>query len=582
LPSLLALALVKASAKTPEAFLGELSAATASVDRKALEALFQDPARDCPYLFEMAASRGGMGKVQVCLLPSPPGWKGYGRLWAVFHTKQMIEEGHDPVYRVDDTPNGLRLGREIPEDDLAGWRIKRASYRAELDPARSAINVQADVSLTGGGPRALPFRVNDFYRFGSGTAEETQTSFVLPRAGQLVRAGSLLIPWTARPAKQYRFAYSGTLPSGPDDEIVKNAAYVTAWWLPSLGRLPFTVESTVEGPENWMTRAEGVPLGSWRRNGKRVSKFACDLPISFPKIVAGEYVAAAKDRSFAIYQLAPLNVPAAQRDLIAPKEAAAFYESTLCPLPFKGYECYEADKFYGIESYSHTLLQRDVTHFISHEMGHSYFGGYVPCTYVHDSWNEGVTQYFDSVLYQHDKDRTLEYGLRTLQIRVPLSQMAVPWANGSATYWRGAYVMKMLEDEIGLPAVLRACRAMVMERRGIDTRWADLRPYFERAAKTDLGWFWRQWIESAQFPTLEIQSSQVNPSGAGFRSVVRVVQSGTPAPYRLRFALNVGETTKSVTMDRNVQVFAVQSIKKPHNFSIEILPFTLAKVLQKS
>jgi aminopeptidase N len=142
--------------------------------------------------------------------------------------------------------------------------------------------------------------------------------------------------------------------------------------------------------------------------------------------------------------------------------------------------------------------------------------------------------------------------------------------------------MKMLEDEIGLPAVLRACRAMVMERRGIDTRWADLRPYFERAAKTDLGWFWRQWIESAQFPTLEIQSSQVNPSGAGFRSVVRVVQSGTPAPYRLRFALNVGETTKSVTMDRNVQVFAVQSIKKPHNFSIEILPFTLAKVLQKS
>ena len=560
-------------ATPPQDLLREASVAVQEGSRRKVEALFAYP-DGARYLFQMAANRGGLSHLKVAMIPTPPGWKNAGSYWMVFHTVQMIEEDHDPVYEVDGTPAGLKVGREIPEDDLDDCRIKSQSYTAMIRPADSSVTVSTQVSFHGRPSRALQLRLNDDYVLDMPNVVVAGGSDIpSPKPGDLVRAGSLLIPWTVHPSQNMQFSYHAVLPKGQDDQITDNSAYVTAWWLPSLGRLPFTVKAMIAAPRDWVVRAEGNPVKvSVLGQQPSVSVFDCNLPISFPKIVAGKYNLEAQQvvdgESFKIFQLDPVNPKLAQTDLQHMVAAAQFYQSVLGPLPFKGYECYDADRYYGIESYSHTLLQRNVTHFLSHEMGHSYFGGLAPCPYVHDTWNEGVTEYIDSVALLNDADRTLEGGLATVKLAVPLSQMNIPWANDSATYYRGAYVVKMLEAEIGKPNVLKALSLIAHERIGKDTRWADLRQYFERTGNEKLDWFWRQWVDGATFPHLTLKTGSAG---------VEIDQTGTAQPYRLRFAVRYKDggnwVEKPVTMDSASVQVQVPSGTKPE---LKLFPYTLA------
>lgn len=531
----------------------------------------------------MAASRGGLKKVKVAILPAPPGWpRGF---WAIFHAPQTIEEDHDPVYRLVADRWGFQIGPEIPEDDLGGWRIRSQTYHATLTPSESKVAVDVRLKLHGGSLRAPIFRLNDNFEISEPVVTATDTYIPHPSKGQVVRAGSLLIPWTSRPSKSLRFRYEAVLPRSNEDEITDKDAFVTAWWLPSLGRLPFTVESKITAPAFWKIRAEGFQISQVSNGVVQTSCFSCRLPISFPKIIAGRYKdmasAVVDGDQFHVFQLEPRDQSRANRDLLAMERAAAFYRVNLERLPFHGYECYDADRYYGIESYSHTLLQRNVTHFISHEMGHTYFGGIVPCPYVNDSWNEGLTEYIDSVVLLDNADHSLERGFRSINIDVPLSRMPVPWNYEDASYYRGCYVMKMLEWEIGSDKVMAALKSLVHDRVGRDTRWDDLRSYFERAGGENLGWFWRQWVDAAEFPTLDCWAES-HPTAAGWTIQVKIAQSGTAAPFRIRALIRATEggrpREQQVLLTSSTATFKLKTETKPEKVQVLAFPFTLARV----
>jgi hypothetical protein len=579
---------------TPAAFLAALNDALIARGAAELRADFAYPDVDSPYLFQMAKDRHGLNHLTAAMIPAPPGWTNHAQYWAIFHTFQDIEEDHDAVYEVLPAVDGFRLGHEVREDDLNGLHVLSEAYRAKLTPESNRVDVDVTVNIGKGTLNRAPvFRVNDVYVFGKQPTPvkvivADQTSIPKPTPGSLVRAGSLLIPWTTQPQSTYQFAYSGILKTLEEDKIGPTAAYVTAWWLPSLGRLPYTVNGEIDAPKAWTVRGEGIQTGVVEDGDRRVTSFNCDLPISYPKVIGGKYTLAAKKevagQTFKVFQLDPVEPERANRDLDNMVAAAAFFQSKFGPLPFPGYECYDADSYYGIESYSHTLLQRNITHFISHEMGHSYFGGIVPCTYVHDSWNEGVTEYVDSVLLLGDRDRSLESALSTIDIATPLSAMPVPHDLSGASYWRGCYVMKMLEAEIGQDKVIQALATMVHDRRGLDTRWRDLRPYFEEVSHTSLGWFWDQWIDNAQFPTLSVTEVTPVKTENHWHTLVTVLQLGTPHPFRLRFSLtfNVRGTkqTKQVQLDRDFDDFTFDSDAQPTDVRIEAFPLTLAHLKQ--
>lgn len=590
IPTLILTAVFGQAPASPVEFLAALNAAVQSSVRDKVRALFAYPDADTPYLFDMAARRGGLSKLHASMIPTPPGWEGRGSYWAVIHTFQDIEEDHDPVYEVYAGESGFKLGHEVQEDDLAGWRVKRETFTAHLLTTDNRVQVRATVDLQPGTANRAPiFRLNDVYKLtDTRVVDGGDDKVPSPPANSTVRAGSLLIPWTTKPASSYDFTYAATLDRPTEDKVTPNIAFVTAWWLPSLGRLPYTFRGTIVAPDTWTVRSEGVQVSRVNSHDEQTTVFECDLPISYPKVIGGLYKVAAEQtvgsQVFRIYQIDPIDQPRADGDLNAMIAAAKFFQSKLGPLPFAGYECWDADSYYGIESYSHTLLNRRITHFISHEMGHSYFGGLAPCPYVHDSWNEGVTQYVDSVLLLKNADHSLEQALATLDVKTPLSDMAVAHGYEGASYWRGCYAMKMLEFEIGPDKVVDALANLVRMRKGADTRWNDLRPFFERAGNTQLDWFWDQWINGDTFPTLHVDDVDATQRDRGFRTFVRVRQTGTAKPFRLKFALafRVGADwqEKVYDLDTKSAILDFDSNVRPNDIELRVLPYTLARVEQ--
>lgn len=588
--------LIAASSQTTvDSFAASLHQAVSSGVQARVESMFARPA-DAAYLFRMAQRRGGIPqlKVYVVKAPGPPVEAGY---WAVFSARQDLEDDHDFVVPLLRTETGFQLGREIPESYSMGYGIKHVDIDARFAPTEGRITVRSDVMLTWNtkavnGP--LVMRLNQPYNLEKAWADGKEISVLNAKpgvpaaasAGTALKAGGLVILAEPKQLKTVALQYSGIVDSPGEDKIKPSVAFVTGWWVPGIGRLPHTTKTRITGPADWEMFSEGEPIdvppsSAGFRTGpaEETVAYRCDVPISYPKIVAGKYTMMGErtvdGRLYRSYQLVNLSPERAKKDLDLIEDSIKFFEKTLGPFPFKRYFCVDADTYYGIESYSYTLLRDTITtRFVTHEIGHTYFGGVVPNTYVHDSWNESLTQYVDSVLYANNRDRSLQTGLGSIGLPVPLSKMGIPHEHGSATYFRGAYVMRMLENEIGLENVVAGMQRLVISRIGRDTRWDDLRSYFEEASGKELKWFWDQWVHASIFPTLKIKSvSSVQREGK-FRTFVTVEQSGTDRLYKLKFDVTASrfDKAKSVRVDLsgNQTTVTIDTDEKPDTISLGI------------
>lgn len=584
-------ALLAASFQTrseAQTLLDNLRLALAGGTRAKVEQFFVRP-EDARGLWEMAEDRGGLRNLRLAVIPAPPGWTEAGPYWAIFHARQDIESYTDKVFALALTADGAKLGKERKVWIAKSARIAHQKLDVRLTPEANRADIKATTRISRlAGEASILFGLGDPYTVTLAKAGDSPLPIVqvtdkvvpAPKAGELVRAGSLMVVWGPPPGTEtYAFEYSGVVNSPNEDKITPSVAYLTSWWAPTIAQWPFTTETTIQAPADWVVRSEGVPIGP--------TSYRCDVPISFPKVIGGKYRLAAertdRGKTFRAWHLGTVDKARGERDVQIMADACKFFEDRLGPFPFPGYECFDADTYYGIESYSYTLLNyRYTTRFVSHEMGHTYFGGLVPCAYIDDTFNESLTQYVDSVLRSNNADRTLETGLRSINVPVSLSQMNIAHANNNATYMRGAYVMRMLENEIGLEAVLAGLKAMVADRVGKPTVWADLRAYFEKASGKNLDWFWSQWIDGATFPTLEVGAVEVIPRGDRSTAVVTVRQKGTDG-YRLRFKVRVTGPTgqvaeKVVVLGSAYQEFQIDAEFRPVEVSIDVFGYCLAAV----
>lgn len=570
------MAVALAQQASPTVFLANLNSNVNVAEPSKIRTFFANPA-DADYFLEMK-SRDREAPLTVHLTDAPKGWESFGKRWVVISKHQDIEQDHDPIYPLLETAEGFKLGAEIKEFE-PGRRAQPTSLTAwvNLRPADHAAEIQARLRVKKSNDDAIILRLNPAYE--------------LIGAGNIRRAGSILM-WEPKPTEtELNLRYRVRLDRESEDQIHSTHAYLTAYWTPSLSRLPCITDVTISGPKDWQLRSEGVnvPVASWpftKVAGNQTVRYRCEVPISYPKVTGGAYVLAAQatdaGKSFKVWQFEPINKTRADRTLANMIQARKELEERLIPWPFPGYECFDGKNFYGIESYSYTILDPSISvRYVAHEMGHTYFGGLAPCAYVEDTWNEGVTTYVDDVLTGRLVDQPLRSAYSTNGVEVALKDLHVAWSYNNLSYSRGAYVMSMLEREIGLPAVLKGLRAIVTEERGKNTTWASLRPHFEKAAGgIDLGWFWNQWINNGKFPAVTLLDHQ-NLDGKTF---VNLVQSGTPKPFRLKLELRfmAGTEVKArrvVTVSDAKEKLTISGLGfSPSSVEIQPIPFTLARI----
>lgn len=530
-----------------------------------------------------------------------PAPKGYGKpseWWIIFHKFQLVEELCDRVHPIVQTPNGWRLGAEVPEGVETPFRIEQHDIEIWFEPkSRSARFRNAfTVRRTAPDDRALLMRLNAPYKVKSAKLGGKSIPLLLfegesqpqpPTQGAWMgRAGGLLWLQSDQPLPdqlQIEIEYEGTVWFLPNDRISEKYALLCSYWYPHIGRLPARHRVTMHVPPDWIAIGQGELQGEERTESEYRATWQNDLPVCFFSVVAGPFQIGAETRSqrsnrlIRVYQL---RIEKSRAEQIARKVAQGmdFFEQHFTPFPYSHYYVVETPDFgfSGLEAYSFTFLDPAISLWAcTHELAHSWWGGIVPNTYLNSIWNESMTQYSDSVLFQNDADHTLSMGAASISTgrTVPVGRANVPrdTVMALAGYLRGAYVLRMLEYEIGRDKMLEAMRLFARKRAGQASEWNHFLQAVNEATGDDYRWFFRQWIDSAEAPTVEIQPLQQRANGDRWQLTIRLKQSGTSQPYRLRIPIQL----KGAGGESQLEIVPLQSASGEFRFTT---PFRVKRI----
>lgn len=509
------------------------------------------------------------------LFPAPRGYAKAGDWWMIFHKFQLVEELCDRVHPVIQGEGEPKLGNEIPENISVPFRIESHDFDMKLNPEErtGSFTDTFQVKRIAPDDKALWMRLNTIYKV-TGAQVNGQAVPILTYEGGsfpdtpdvdywLCRAGGSIWLESKKPLPQemtLKIEYHGTVWQLPNDRIGTQYALLCSYWYPHIGRLPTKTRTRIQVPADWIAIGQGEMIKEEKTAEYYRSSWQNDLSVCFFSIVAGPYQVTAEARSkrnnrlIRMYQLQP-DLERAKQAVERTSRAMDFFEERFGDFPYTHYDLVDTPQFEfsGLEAYSFTFLDPAITLWAcTHELGHSYWGGIVPNTYIRSIWNESMTQYSDSILFLENEDNTLQQGFASAFTRtVPIGSANVPRdpVMAMAGYFRGSYVLRMLEHELGTNTMIKAMRTFAEKRRGQASEWDDFERMVNETTQRDCSWFFNQWIYSANVPELQILSaSQRASSKGGFLIEMRLKQSGTSNPYRLRFQVELtgGNKTEKV------------------------------------
>jgi aminopeptidase N len=240
--------------------------------------------------------------------------------------------------------------------------------------------------------------------------------------------------------------------------------------------------------------------------------------------------------------------------------------------------------FYAEKPYVERKMGEGV---VRHETAHQWFGDAVTERDWPDIWlSEGFATYFDGVIGAAlDGDTVLVNSMRanaesyfksdvTDRPIVDSGYAADPIKLLNAnSYPKGAWVLHMLRGTIGDSAFFRGLRTYYQTYRDSNATSEDLQRVMEKEARTDLGWFFHQWLYQPGYPQLDV-SWQYD---AGARKVmVGIIQREKPewGLFRLPVVTLEFRANNGAVMRRDV---AVSSESRETSVRIDV-PFAPAEV----
>lgn len=189
---------------------------------------------------------------------------------------------------------------------------------------------------------------------------------------------------------------------------------------------------------------------------------------------------------------------------------------------------------------------------LAHELVHMWFGDAVGYSEWREVWlSEGFASYFGPWLHAQTGGRTLAESMASMRQRWAKSfegrtksirDDSFPHpdqALNSNTYPKGAWVLHMLRGELGDDAFFSALKTYVATCRGSSVITDDFITLIERETKTELSWFFEQWLNGVGCPELKVTSSDK-------AITIEQVQKGTPYKFwlRMRWQDGAGESVE--------------------------------------
>jgi len=177
---------------------------------------------------------------------------------------------------------------------------------------------------------------------------------------------------------------------------------------------------------------------------------------------------------------------------------------------------------------------------LAHELVHMWFGDAVGYSEWREVWlSEGFASYFGPWLHAQTGGPKLSTSMESLRDRWRKSfegrtksirddRFPHPdQALNSNTYPKGAWVLHMLRGELGDEDFFAALRTYVDQCRGSSVITEDFVRIIERETKSELSWFFKQWLDRVGCPELKIETTDT-------AITIKQVQAGIPYKFWLR------------------------------------------------
>lgn len=431
-----------------------------------------------------------------------------GKKYIVLSTPITSEDIGERLFETD----GEKLTKYIPETEDFGWRIERHSLFVRLDVPQKKVDITDGIKIRHEGQEGpLSFRFGPNY-----TVRSIKDAGTTKDVG-FTQIGGIVFIHQATDGQTLVVTYSGIVDKPnyagaitPDEAMLTND-----YWYPMIARRPSAFDITVSGPKDWTAVAQGELVDTSIQSDRRITRYKMDLPCTYWSLNVGPYKTyenTIKGRKFTIWSKTLSDAQMKLQTELYPLILDTYEQFS--KFPFSGYGACVTPLYGGgaLEAYSFATYGyypgED-----SHEPAHTWWGGQINNTYLKSLWNESFADWCGGFY-----GRTANLGNReerqTAFIQTPAVDVAaynaaplndsppdIGPASSTLGYGKGAYVLQMLEHEIGPDKMLKACQEWIRTQdktRGGE--WEDFEAVVQRVAGRDVKWFFDEWVRRPGFP----------------------------------------------------------------------------------
>jgi len=532
---------------------------------------------------------------------------------AVFSRYHPAESQGDHVFVLGQQRGQWRLGREISEAAAQGVRLRSHRAQITLEPGTGTLRAVDRCALTPDRDQTqLAARGIFLLRLG---ADYTVDSLRWANRPVWFRqAGGVLavrLPDGARTAPAGKtaganatatleIAYHGRAAQSGEDFITPTEAALSGYWLPHTGRQPATCEIALTVPRGWMAFTQGVAVGKAVTVGGRAVTFTYRnaLPVCYPSLAAGPFRLLSRPPAKGDpYGITVAYLHAGDRDLAqqayqTAQAALHFYHTHFAPFPYPRFTVVISARYrMALEGYSMTTIARGyVPNVLPHEIAHTWWGGFIPNTYLQDMWDEALAEYSDGLYARRTgrRDSAHEEEIRLVRTtgilaqapRLSLLQAHDPLELKQALigYMKGSLVLETLEAMLGRGRMLACLRAFVARRvPGEAATWQDFARAVTATAGAEWQGFFDAWLSGTGLPGLRLENVHIEREAQGnIRAVTAEIAQEAGTAYWLNvpvvLSLKDGSLRRQVVPMKAARAtvrFEIAASAKPDTLEID-------------
>lgn len=429
-----------------------------------------------------------------------------GRNLVVFSTPLTMQDTGELVFEKVD--GKLRY---LPEDDAEHVRITHHKFKVKFEPTLENVEVEDSMRLesTPGAGKGFLLRLGPEYVVSKVTNYEG-TPMAFTQAGGVVaikRPDSVVF--------SMRISYSGLVnkPNYGGSVSKREASLADDYWYPTIARQASNYDIELRAPQPWVCVAQGDLVSEKDEANWHVANYHMELPTVYFSISAAHYNMAIKqinERRYSVYSVArSAKEFRNQADYYDP--ILNFYGQCFGKYPFKEWGAV-ISTVYGsgaLEAYSFATYGNEVPNEDAHETAHTWFGGIVPNSYLHSLWNESFAVFCEG-LYKREvaignhEERRKAF-IATPQVSddyndAPCADSGVEIGSAASTlgYGKGAYVLQMLENEIGTEKMIASMKRFVDDRpKDRTAEWSDFEAAVQKTTGDAHKQFFDEWLRRA-------------------------------------------------------------------------------------